>query len=154
MKSRLTKHVGEMLEPSAYDGENRSGITPYNDYVLVLPDKAKEKIGSIILVDGTKDTAQLASETGVIVAIGEGAFVWSRDRMRPWTGQKPQIGDRVVYQRYAGQLSIGSDEQEYRLMGDKEIAATQAVAPTVTPEAVAAAAESGATISMGDPLGR
>lgn len=128
MKSRLIKTLGAAYEPSAFTGENTSGTYPLNDMVLVLPDKAKNTMGERGLIhktDRQQSDEQLAAETGVIIAIGDGAFNWSRDRMREYQGRKPAVGDRIFYQRYAGQIVIGVDNLEYRCMSDKEIALVQ-----------------------------
>lgn len=102
-----------------WNGENESGILPIGDRVLVLPDGFAEKIGSIIVDHKQQADKSKASETGVIVAIGDGAWAWNSDRSRPFSGTKPQVGQRVWFERYAGSEQHGDDGRLYRLMDDK-----------------------------------
>jgi chaperonin GroES len=64
---------------------------------------------------------QLAAITGVIVECGEEAFKWNADRTRPYEGYKPQPGDRVIFEKYAGKPILGDDAKHYRIMDDKAI---------------------------------
>ena len=124
MKSRLTKTEQAIYDKAEWDGVNASGAKPLGDLVLILPDTASEKIGAmgiLVQTDDRRESMSLASESGVIIAVGDGAFMWSRDRMKPFTGIKPKPGDRVFYRRYAGQIMIGDDGKSYRYMSDNEI---------------------------------
>lgn len=64
-----------------------------------------------------------ASEAGVIVAIGPGAFKFNSNGVNEFEGRKPQPGDRVFVERYAGQLMYGADKEVYRMMDDTSIGA-------------------------------
>ena len=124
MKRRLLRTELSTYEEADWDGVNRSGWRPTSDLVLVLPDQASDKIGKLGLLvqpEDQRDRASLASESGVIIAIGDGAFVWNRDRTRAYEGAKPKPGDRVLYRRYAGQMMKGADGRSYRYMSDNEI---------------------------------
>ena len=48
---------------------------------------------------------------------------WNSDRTRPFAGKKPEPGNRVVFNRYAGRVLRGTDGKMYRLMTDNCIGA-------------------------------
>jgi chaperonin GroES len=73
----------------------------------------------------------MAAETGVIVALGDDAFLWNGDRTRKWEGVKPKVGDRVYIQRYAGQVMLGEDSEFYRIMDANCIAAVKTNKPFI-----------------------
>lgn len=107
-----------------WDGNNRSGFTPLADSVVVLCDVAPDTTsGNLFITADIQLKQQMMAETGVVVAIGEGAFLWLSDRTRAWEGLRPKVGDRVVFERYAGREQTGLDGQQYRLMSDRCITA-------------------------------
>lgn len=119
LKTQIAEYVAQQ-----WNGTNESGATPIGDYVLVRPDIAAEKSSGGIFIDPvTVDRHTLASETGILVAMGDQAFMWNADRTRKWDGDRPEIGHRVYYNRYAGQVIKGDDGAIYRAMEDKCIAA-------------------------------
>lgn len=105
--------------PAPFFGENESGCVPIGDRVLVRPDIAASKSGSLDLPDAVVDRAQLSASSGVIVALGDDAFTWNFDRTRPYGGEKPKVGDRIFMDIYAGKIILGDDGVEYRLIDDK-----------------------------------
>lgn len=121
VKTRLAEYV-----PAEFSGKNESGIHPVGDRVLVLPDQAsKTSSGLIHFTDEQISRNAEAAETGVIVEIGQEAFIWNSDRTRKWESKdKPKVGTRVAFDRYAGGFYHGKDSQMYRLMDDKCIGAT------------------------------
>lgn len=121
VKTRLAEYV-----PAEFSGKNESGIHPVGDRVLVLPDQAsKTSSGLIHFTDEQISRNAEAAETGVIVEIGQEAFIWNSDRTRKWeSADKPKVGTRVAFDRYAGGFYHGKDGQMYRLMDDKCIGAT------------------------------
>ncbi len=126
MKQRLLRKtsLGAQYVESDYNGKNECGWHPLDDMVLILPDKTVNKsAGGVLLPDETQESHKAAAETGVIVECGEGAFKYTADRVREFTGRKPRPGDHVYFQRYAGQIIIGLDGKEYRVMTDKCIGA-------------------------------
>jgi chaperonin GroES len=126
LKQRLIRKtsLGAQYVTSRYEGKNTSGLEPISDLVLVLPDESVEKTaGGVYLSQETQYAHQQAAETGVIVAAGPGAWLYTADRAQAFQGRKPQAGDRVYFQRYAGQIVIGEDGYQYHLMTDKAIAA-------------------------------
>jgi len=110
--------------PAEWSGTNVSGILPIGDRVLILPDKAPDvSAGGIAFTQTQQDRDGLAAETGVLVAIGEAAWAWNSDRTRPYMGTKPEVGQRVWFERYAGSVQYGKDGVAYRLMDDKCVGA-------------------------------
>lgn len=107
--------------PAPYFGKNESGCAPIGDRVLIRPDIAAAKSGALTLPDAVVERAQLSSSSGVIVAVGDGAFFWNSDRTRPYEGEKPRAGDRVFFDKYAGKEILGDDGVNYRLMDDVSI---------------------------------
>jgi chaperonin GroES len=111
-------------EPAQWKGKNTSGIIPIGDRVLVLPDKAPEKTaGGVLMTEQQQDRDGLAAETGILVAIGEAAWKWNSDRTRLFEGTKPEVGQRVWFERYAGSVQYGKDGTAYRIMDDKAVGA-------------------------------
>src|SRR3990167_5931570 len=99
---------------------NPSGVSPTEFKVLVRPDKVEEKTkGGIILAQETRERDQAASTAGEIIAISPLAFTYAD---WPVTSNPPQVGDRVLFGRYAGMTIKGTDGEEYRLVNDKDIA--------------------------------
>ena len=88
--------------------------------LLVLPFKMKEKTkGGIIMSDITIEKQQVASQCGLVVALGEQCYDKERYPEGPWCKK----GQWVVFARYAGSR-IQIDGGEVRLLNDDEILAT------------------------------
>ena len=88
--------------------------------LLVLPFKMKEKTkGGIIMSDVTIERQQVASQCGLVVALGDQCY----DKERYPEGRWCKKGDWVVFARYAGSR-IQIDGGEVRLLNDDEILAT------------------------------
>ena len=88
--------------------------------LLVLPFKMKEKTkGGIIMSDVTIERQQVASQCGLVVALGDQCYDKERYPEGPWCKK----GDWVVFARYAGSR-IQIDGREVRLLNDDEILAT------------------------------
>ncbi len=121
----LHKTMRGQYAPAVWNGKNESGWIPAGDRVLVKPDKAAEKVGSIVMTDANQELTQLAAESGVLVALGDDAFVWNSDRTRKLEGVKPKPGDRVGFQRYAGAQVFGDDGELYFFMSDHSIGAVR-----------------------------
>lgn len=121
MKPRLLSVRRAEFIPAPYFGKNESGCDPIGDRVLIKPDIAAGSSGGIEIPQEIVDRAQLSSSSGVIVALGDGAFEWNSDRTRPFTGERPKAGDRVHFDKFAGKLILGDDGVEYRLLDDNSI---------------------------------
>ena len=88
--------------------------------LLVLPFKMKEKTkGGIIMSDVTIERQQVASQCGLVVALGDQCYDKERYPEGPWCKK----GDWAVFARYAGSR-IQIDGGEVRLLNDDEILAT------------------------------
>lgn len=111
LKTALAEYI-----PADYSGRNASGYRPMDDKVLILPDKASPKIGSIEIPDDLVERHTMAAESGVIVALGPAAFVLNTARTGAWADEVPQPGTRVHIERYSGQLLHGRDGNLYRVM--------------------------------------
>lgn len=129
--------VGQYDVPT-WQGRNVSGIMPFGDMVLILPDISSAVRGGIHLPPEAIERISSAAETGWLVAAADGAWVWNSDRSRKYEGRRPQPGDRVYFERYAGAQYHGVDGALYRLMTDKCIGGL-AVEPEAVPEPAAPA---------------
>jgi chaperonin GroES len=102
--------------------KNPSGINPTEYRVLVRPESVEEKTaGGIIIPDQTKDRDQYAVVKGTLVDVSPVAFSYAD---WPAGSRVPAVGDKVVYEKYAGALLKGKDGVEYRVINDKDIHAT------------------------------
>ena len=96
-------------------------VIPTQFTALIRPDSVDEKSdsGRLFLPDTARTRMQYAVDRGTVVAVGEGFFT---DR----PGPKPEIGQKVIFDRYAGSL-INVDENgkrtDYRLVNDDKIIA-------------------------------
>lgn len=119
-----------------YDGQNRSGIQPLCDKVLILCDEAADKTaGDVFIPDSIQETTSLAATTGVLVACGPQAFAYDSNRLVHWAGERPEPGVRVFFQKYAGTEYPGVDGRLYRVMDDRCVAAMEIPQPVlVIPE--------------------
>lgn len=91
---------------------------------MVLPDKAAAIVRGVHMTPDIIARHTLASEAGTVVAMGEGSFKYNADGTL-YEGRKPQVGDRVYTERYAGQLIHGTDKEIYRLMDCSSIGAVK-----------------------------
>lgn len=88
----------------------------YRVCIEVKPMENKTK-GGIYLADSTINSAQQATDTGTVVAIGEGCFKGRLDIGQPWY----KVGDTVYFVRYAGQKIELADGRLYRMMNDEDV---------------------------------
>lgn len=95
-------------------------IHPTEFKVLIKPDKVESQTsGGLFLPDSARDKQQFSVDRGEIVSFGDGFY-------RDLPGPKPEIGDRVIFNRYAGSLITVVEDKErvdYRLCNDKDICA-------------------------------
>jgi chaperonin GroES len=98
---------------------NESGINPVGWRVLIKPQEVKQmsKGGIILSTDTNKEREQMGNTTGVVVAMGEQCFA---DEPQPWC----EIGDKVIFAKYAGLLYLGKDGCQYRMINDKDVTGT------------------------------
>ncbi|WP_231854157.1 co-chaperone GroES [Gluconacetobacter diazotrophicus] len=123
-EGRILKFDQQEYVMSDWDGVNRAGYVPLDDKILVLADvHADMTSGAVQLPAEYVERQTLAAEHGTVIAVGPAAFRWNDDGTRQWVGQVPAPGDRVYFERYAGQLLKGEDGLLYRLMSQRCIAA-------------------------------
>jgi chaperonin GroES len=101
--------------------ECNPGIKPTEYNVLIVPEDTEQvTAGGIILATTTKEANDIATMKGRLVAVSPHAFTYADN----WPdGTMPQVGDAVLYAKYAGTLITGADGKEYRLAKDKDVAA-------------------------------
>lgn len=122
------KNIGSLLHKAQQGSPpvgalNPSGINPTEFKVLVEPKAVEEKIGSIILPDAKKEHDKYATTEGSIVAMSPLAFTYaSTDE---WSDGRPQVGNHVVFAKYAGLRVTGNDGKEYLLLNDKDVCAVR-----------------------------
>ena len=99
------------------------GIKPVEFNVLVEPDEVKERTdGGVIIPQMARDKEQAAAVHGRILAASPLAFTYDDWPME----QRPKVGDKVVFAKYAGMVVTGADGKSYRLVKDKDICAVTA----------------------------
>lgn len=120
MQPKLIRTPLGQYMPAEWSGKNESGITPMDNRVLVLPDPfAPRTGGGIAIPDDMQERMTEASETGILIALGSEAWAWNSDRTRRFEGKKPEPGQRVIFERYAGSYQYGADGNRYRMMDDR-----------------------------------
>lgn len=123
MEPRLIKGNQAEYVPATWTGKNTSGIRVFGKNVLVRVDECSPTTsGEVILLDEIVERMTMASTTGVICALAPEAFRLFDDGTR-WTGEAPDPGDRIWFEKYAGQLQTGRDGKTYRIMDYRAIAA-------------------------------
>lgn len=95
--------------------DNNSGFRPLADKILIQLKKKEEKTeGGIIIPDSKESAREHIGQTIVtLIAKGQDAFAYIKDA--------PEIGDKLVVARYAGQLVKGEEDEEYRLCPDNDV---------------------------------
>lgn len=99
------------------------GFDPVEYNVVILPQPVETKVGSIILIDQTKEADKYAQIKGLLVRASPMAFNFDT-----WPDgaayAPPKSGDLVYFAKYATRVPItGPDGREYWMMKDKEVAA-------------------------------
>ena len=123
-----TTSVGQ-YDLVVWDGTNGFGFDPVCDKVLILPDQPSGIVGSVIIPDTIQENIGAAATSGVLVAIGDQAFAYDSRRLVLWAGRRPQIGSRVLFQKYAGEEYTGKDGLLYRIMDDRAIGGIEIAPP-------------------------
>lgn len=119
---RILKTATARYELVEWSGTNESGLHPVCDKVVVLPDEASKLASpNILSPDNVVDQRSVAAVTGLVIEVGPQAFAYDSDRLVKWEGWRPQPGDRVCFERYAGQEYPGLDGKVYRIMQDTAI---------------------------------
>jgi len=111
----LTVAPGASIDTSRV---NTSGVNAIDLRVIVKPDVAVKKIGSIHLPDQEVDKLKFAGTKGTLISVGENAF---REASSNPSFVRPAPGDRVMFSLYGGTKFKGDDGEEYLLMNDEDI---------------------------------
>ena len=85
------------------------------DRVVIKPDDAEEKVGSLYIPGNAQETPQ----KGEVVAVGPGAHTETGTLVPMSVG----VGDRVVYSKYAGS-EIKIDGEKYVIVEEENILGT------------------------------
>lgn len=98
---------------------NESGINPCGWRVLIKPQEINEvsKGGIILTTEVTKEREQMGNTTGIVIAMGTQCYA---DEPEPWC----QLGDKVIFAKYAGLVYLGKDGNQYRMISDKDVTGT------------------------------
>ncbi len=104
-----------IISESFYKGRSVMNIKPLHDWAVIVPSAAEEISAGGLYIP---ETAKSKPQEGVVEAIGPGAF--EEEKRQKKTGEKkerrfiPTVvkpGDRVLYERYAGQTYRMNDEE-------------------------------------------
>lgn len=100
--------------------ECKPGINPTGFNVLVAVEFVDEKIGNIFIPDSARDKEKLVQVRGRIIAVSPAAFDFA-----DWpASSRPKVGDAIQFAKLAGIITKGADGRDYRLLTDKDVAAT------------------------------
>ncbi len=95
----------------------RSGIVPMEFWVVIELDPTEEKTaGGIILPTSKKDRDEMEAEEGILDAVSEHAWSYA-DK---WSGDHPDIGERVMFERFQGYLRE-INGRRFRIVKDKHV---------------------------------
>lgn len=99
--------------------ETNPGMKPLEFNVLVLPRVVQRKTaGGIFVPETSAQREDEGGDEGLLVAISPLAF--NEDDF-PIPEAIPNVGEHVMFARYAGKSFVGADGRVYRVMKDKEI---------------------------------
>ena len=105
---KIEKEIGKIPQPTGWR-------------IMVLPFKMKEKTkGGIVLAETTLERQQVASQCGLILAMGPQCY---KDKERYPEGPWCKVNDWIMFARYAGSR-IKIEGGEIRLLNDDEVLAT------------------------------
>lgn len=105
---------------------SKSGLTPVEYNVVIEPDAVETKsAGGIILL--TSDRNEWEIQEGVIDAMSVHAFGYAD---WPEGTRVPQVGDRVLFAKFAGSL-LERNGTKFRVCKDKDIIAVLEPAPAL-----------------------
>ena len=105
---KIEKEIGKIPQPTGWR-------------IMVLPFKMKEKTkGGIVLAETTLERQQVASQCGLILAMGPQCYA---DKERYPEGPWCKVNDWIMFARYAGSR-IKIEGGEIRLLNDDEVLAT------------------------------
>lgn len=103
---------------------NPDTFQPLSYLVFVKQDAVEEVTkGGIILSDTSQTSDEYQQQYGTITSMGPLAFTFNDEGERDLPN-KPNIGDRIVYNKFAGQGRVfyeDNDGNKYRMLPDRDI---------------------------------
>ena len=98
---------------------NSSGINPVNGMLVIAPDGGEEvSAGGVIIPAMRADRAKHGTRSGKVVAMAQDAFTYEDGKPLP---ERPELGQTVLFMRYAGGLFDGVDGEEYRMVHCEDV---------------------------------
>lgn len=109
--------------------KNLSGTRPVGDRILVKPDPVEEITkGNIVVPETVRNQLGNAQTVGTVVSVGADAYTHYKETgsdglnvvrsyLEPWA----RVGDRVMFNRYAGKFFEGLDGELYVCMRDSDV---------------------------------
>ena len=95
--------------------QNNSGIHPVGSRLLIktLELETKTASGIVIVTVSSAEREEMANTTGEVIEVGD-------DCISGWF----EVGDNIVFAKYAGLLYLGKDGKKYRVINDENVVAT------------------------------
>ncbi len=100
---------------------NPTGIKPVEFKILIKVNLLDDQTsGGLWIPNNALDREQIAHDRGMLIAVSDMAF-------SDWKGLRPKVGDKVIFNKYAGSVihfqQKGKDREQFRLCNDKDICA-------------------------------
>jgi hypothetical protein len=93
----------------------------YGSRVLLATAPSPSQVGSIILIDKTREEGRFQGKCGLILKLGPSAFKYDPQYPNyPWEGHRPEIGDWVFF-RNSDSYEIGINGISCRYIMDDKI---------------------------------
>lgn len=121
--------------------QNKAGIWPAGDRVLVIPDPIEDEVtgAGFVIPEQYRKKYEQAQATGTLVAVGPDAFSHITERTyvihdggreelvekktRGYSEPFAKVGDRVAFAKYSGMRVKGEDKNLYIILNDEDITA-------------------------------
>lgn len=98
-------------------------IRPLDNKIVVRPEKAATKVGSIHLPDAAaKDAARKAGVRGEVVYCGQGKLITDGPRAGELLPMRVMLGQKVLFQEYVG-TEVEIDGEKLFIMNDDSVMA-------------------------------
>jgi chaperonin GroES len=128
-----------MMEIVTKTSQNKSGIFPCGNHVLVKPDVIEEKSkGGVVIPDWVIERHQQSVSYGYIIAVGpdyckhsveiteryiDGVWKPVERKTIKFSERFAEPGDRIAFAIYSGRECTGEDGEKYVLINDQDITA-------------------------------
>jgi len=97
---------------------NSSGITPKGYTLLIELDPVNDKEGFLAKTEQKIEAERLSQTNATVIAIGPQAW---KEESEP----RCQVGDKIIFRLYAGEMKTGNDGKKYRIIDDQSVYATK-----------------------------